>query len=63
MQLRSWKLTQRYSKPSLFLTNKTGALCRNKVGQMKPILRFSLMNFLRASCLDTEREYIGPTRS
>ena len=28
---------------------------------MKPMLRFSSMNFLRASCLDAEREYIGPT--
>ena len=61
MQLRPWKLTQRHSKPSFFLTNKTGAPCRDEVGQMKPVLRFFSMNSFRASCLDAEREYIGPT--
>jgi len=61
MQLRPWKLTQRYSEPSFFLMNKTDVPCGNKVGQMKPILRFSLMNSLRASYLDAEREYIEPT--
>ena len=39
-----------------FLAKKTRVLCREKVGQMKLILRFSLMNSFRASCLDTERE-------
>jgi len=42
--------------------NKTGALCRDEVGWMKPELRFSLMNSLRASCSDAKREYMGPTR-
>jgi len=42
--------------------NKTGALYGNEVGQMKPVLRFSSMNSLRASCSDAEREYIEPTR-
>ena len=30
---------------------------------MKPMLRFSSMNFLRASCSDAEREYMRPTVS
>jgi len=41
--------------------NKTGAPCRKEVGWIKPILRFFLMNFLRVSCSNAEREYIGPT--
>jgi len=43
------------------LTNKTGTPCGEEVGQMKLVLRFSSMNFLRAFYLDAEREYIGPT--
>ena len=62
MQLRPHKLTYRYSEPSFFLTNKTSTLCGEEIGQMKPMLRFSLMNFFGASCLDTEGEYIGPTK-
>jgi len=62
MWLSLQKLTQRCSEPSFFLTNKTGALCGDEVGQMKPVLRFSSMNFFRASCSDAEREYIEPTR-
>ena len=54
-------MTQRHSEPSFFLTNKTGALYGDEVGQMKPILRFFSMNFFRASCSDAKREYIGPT--
>jgi len=42
--------------------NKTGALYRDEVGWIKPVLRFSSMNFFRASCSDADREYIGPTR-
>ena len=61
MRLRLWKSTQRYSELSFFLTDKTSALCRDKIGQMKLILRFSLMNSLRAFCSDVKREYIGPT--
>ena len=61
MQLRLQKLSQRDSEPSFFLMNKTGTLCKEEVGQIKSVLRFSSMNFLRASCLDTEREYIEPT--
>jgi len=41
--------------------NKTGALCRDKVGQMRPMLRFFSINFFKASCSNAEREYIGPT--
>jgi len=62
MWLRLWKSTQRHSEPTFFLTNKTGALYREKVDQMKPVLRFFSINFLRASCLDAEREYIRPIR-
>ena len=62
MQLRLWKSTQRYSEPSFFLTDKTSAPCRDKIGQMKLILRFSSMNSLRVFCSDAKREYIGPTR-
>ena len=61
MQLRLQKLTQRCSELSLFLTNKTSAPCRDKIGQMKPILRFSSMNSLRASYSDAEREYMKLT--
>ena len=61
MWLSPWKSTQRCSEPSFFLTNKTGAPCRDEVGQIKPVLRFSSMNSFRASCSDAEREYIGPT--
>jgi len=61
MQLRPQKSTQKYSKPSFFLTNKTGIPYRDEVGWIKPVLRFSLINSLRASCSDAEREYIGPT--
>ena len=41
--------------------NKTGAPYEDEVGQIKPVLRFFSMNFLKASYLDTEREYIEPT--
>jgi len=51
-----------HSEPSFFLTNKTGAPYEDEVGQIKPILRFSSMNSLKASYLDAEKEYIGPTR-
>jgi len=61
MQLRPQKLIQRCSKPSFFLTNKTDIPCGDEVGQMKPMLRFSSINFFRASYSDAEREYIGPT--
>ena len=61
MQLKSWKLIQRCSKLFFFLINKTGASYRDEIGQIKSVLRFSSMKFLRASCLDTEREYMGPT--
>jgi len=44
------------------LTNKTSAPYGEEVSWMKPILRFFSMNFLRAFCLDAEREYMGPTR-
>jgi len=49
------------SEPSLFLTNKTGVLYSDEVSQMKSILRFFSMNFFKAFCLNTEREYIRPT--
>ena len=62
MRLRLWKSTQRRSEPSFFLTNKTSALCRDEVGRMKPVFRFSSINSFRASCSDAKREYIGPTR-
>jgi len=52
---------QRHSKLSFFLTNKTNVPCREKIGQIKSVLRFSLMNFFRAFYSDTEKEYIGPT--
>ena len=55
-------MTQRHSELSLFLMNKTSALCREKVDQIKPVLRFSSINFFRVSCLDAKREYIRPTR-
>jgi len=61
MQLRLQKSTQRYSELSFFLTNKTGISYREEISQIKLMLRFFSMNFLRASCLDAEREYIGPT--
>jgi len=61
MQLRLQKSTQRYSELSFFLTNKTGTSYREEISQIKLMLRFFSMNFLRASCLDAEREYIGPT--
>ena len=41
--------------------NKTGVLCGDEVGWIKSVLRFFLMNSLRASCLDAERKYIEPT--
>jgi len=41
--------------------NKTSAPCRDKVGHIKPVLRFSSINSFRASCSDAEREYIEPT--
>ena len=62
MQLKLQKLIQRYSELSFFLMNKTSVLYEDEVGWMKPVLRFFLMNFLKASCLDAEREYMGPTR-
>ena len=62
IRLRLQKSTQRCSEPSFFLMNKTGAPCRDEVGQIKPVLRFSSMNSLRVSCSDAESEYIGPTR-
>ena len=46
MWLRPQNLTQRHSKSSFFLTNKTGTLYGDEVGWIKPILRFFLMNFL-----------------
>ena len=61
IQLRLWKSTKRHSEPS-FLTNKMSTLYRDEVGQIKPVLRFFSMNFLKASCSDAKREYIGPTR-
>ncbi len=62
MWLRLWKLTQRHGKLYFFLTNKTGTSCGDEVGQIKLILRFFSMNFLKAFYLDTERKYIGLTR-
>ena len=62
IQLRPWKLIQRYSELSFFLTNKTNIPYGEKVSQIKLILRFSLMNSFRVSCLDTEREYIEPIK-
>jgi len=53
---------QRHSEPSFFLTNKTSASYREKIGQMKSMLRFFSMNSLRASCLDAKREYIRLTK-
>ena len=50
-----------YSEPSFFLMNRTSIPYREEVGWIKPVLRFFSMNFLRVFCLDTEREYIGPT--
>jgi len=41
--------------------NKTGALYKEEIGQMKPILRFFSMNSLKVSCSDAKKEYIGPT--
>ena len=61
MQLKLQKLTQRCSELSLFLTNKTNAPYRDKIGQMKPILRFSSMNSLKASYSDAKREYMKLT--
>jgi len=43
--------------------NKTSAPYGDEVSWIKPILRFSSINFFRASCSDAEREYIGPTGS
>jgi len=60
--VKTEKLTQRCSKPSFFLMNKTSVPYKEEVGWIKHILRFFLMNSLRASCLDAEREYIGPIR-
>ena len=62
MWLIPQKLTQRHSEPSFFLMNKTGVLCKDEVGQIKPMLRFSLMNFFRVSFSDAKKEYIGPIR-
>ena len=45
-----------------FLINKTGIPCREKVGWMNSMLKFSSMNSSRVSCSDAEREYIRPTR-
>ena len=45
-----------------FLTNKTGVSYRDKVSQMKSILRFFLKTSLRASYSDAKKEYIRPTR-
>ena len=59
MWLRLWKSIQRHSELSFFLTNKTSITCKDEVGWMKPVLRFSSMNSLRASCSDAKREYIG----
>ena len=41
--------------------NKTSTLYREKVGQMKLILRFSLINPFRDFCSDAKSEYIEPT--
>jgi len=62
MWLKPQKLTQRHSEPSFFLMNKTSTLCGKEVGRIKPVLRFSSINFLRAFCLDAEKEYIGPIK-
>jgi len=47
---------KRHSDLSFFLAKKTRTLCKEKVGQIKLITRFFLMNFFRASCLDAKRE-------
>jgi len=47
---------QRYSDLSFFLTKRTRVLYKKDIGWMKPILRFFLINFFRASCLDAEKE-------
>ena len=49
MWLRPWKLTQRYSELSFFLTNKIGTLYGDEIGWIKLILRFFLMNSLKES--------------
>jgi len=43
--------------------NKTGIPCGDEVDQIKPILRFSSINFFKVSYLDAKRKYIGPTGS
>jgi len=62
MWLRLQNSMQRYSEPSFFLINKTSTPYKEKVGWMKPVLRFFSINSLKASCSDAEREYIEPTR-
>jgi len=42
--------------------NGTSTLYKDEIGWMKSILRFSSINSFKASCLDAEREYMGPTR-
>jgi len=42
--------------------NKTDTPYGKEIGQMKPVLRFFAMNFLRAFYSNAEREYIRPTR-
>ena len=56
MQLKLQKLIQRYNDLSFFLTKRIETLCREKVGQMKSVLRFFSMNSFLASCSNTERK-------
>jgi len=42
--------------------NETNAPYEEEIGQIKPVLRFFSMNFLRVFYSNTEREYIRPTR-
>jgi len=42
--------------------NRTDISYGNNIGQIKLMLRFSLLNFFRASCLDAKREYIRLTK-
>ena len=63
MWLRPWKSTQRHSEPFFFLMSNISTPYDNEIGQMKLVLRFFSMNFLRASCLDAKREYIELIRS
>jgi len=53
--------TKVHYEPFFFLTNKTGTPYGDKIGWIKPMLRFFSINFFRASYLDVEREYIKLT--